>query len=191
MTLPEAIHFLTEIEVGWAAGAGGGDRPPGKTEQWGPGERAAGAPGGVASARVGRSDPHLVSTSHSALSLKPHSQPVRPLFAGGEARSTRAAGLGPGPFGPGGAEVEMGFGGTEGEPGLSAGSAYPRGRSWTCGRTPAWSCPPSLWTVPLSGTTSTSHCRTSCGWRVPPLPQWPRRPLVSMGCLSGPQLTHL
>ena len=73
----------------------------------------------------GGGDAYPASTSHSALSLKPHSQPVRPLFADGEARPTGAAGWGPGPFGPGGAEVEMGFGGTEGEPGLSTGSVHP------------------------------------------------------------------
>lgn len=45
-------------------------------------------------------------------------------------------------------------------------------RFWTCGRTRTWWCRPSRWTEEPSGTTSTSPCRTSCGWPGPRLPLW-------------------
>lgn len=46
-------------------------------------------------------------------------------------------------------------------------------RFWMCGRTRTSWCRPSRWTEERSGTTSTSPCRTSCGWPGPRLPPWP------------------
>lgn len=210
VTLPEAIHFLTEIEV-WAGrgqcqegpdGEGGGaDRHPLREERtkqchWG-GDTQQRPPGAAAGPQLGEGEPHpRVRPSrarwHRFSPVTSLQGPVSQMGKPKPARGGRRAGMRknpsprPGPLSTSGCrERQTGVGVTgrwiSGPPPLLT----PRGRSWTCGRTPAWSCLPSPLTVLPSGTTSTSRCRTSCGWQVPPLPRWLRQQLVSRGGRAG------